>query len=100
VLLQGCRNRPRLRKVWADGGYAGKLVEWVKEKIGCILEIVKRPDKQQGFQVLPRRWIVERTFGWLEGARRLSKDFELCPKSSESMVYLTMLQKMLRRLAA
>lgn len=100
VMWRGARKRPRLKKIWADGGYAGKLIEWVLQKIGCVLEIVKRPDEQKGFEVLPRRWIVERTFGWFEGSRRLSKDFERCPKSSESMIYLTMLQKMLKRLTA
>lgn len=98
-MLQGCRNRPRLEKIWADGGYAGKLIEWTRKTIGCVLEIVKRPQERQGFQVLPKRWIVERTFGWFESARRLSKDFEFSPKSSEGMVYLAMLQKMLRQLA-
>ena len=62
---------PRLELIWADGGYAGKLVPWVKENLGLNLEIVKRSDDTKGFKVLPRRWVVERTFGWFNRFRRL-----------------------------
>lgn len=72
-------NNPRLKKVWADGGCAGKLVQWADEFAGWNLEIVKRSDLAQGFEVLPQRWIVERTFGWLNRYRRLSKDYEWFP---------------------
>ena len=89
----------RMRLIWADGGYAGKLIDWVKEKCGWILEIVKRSDDINGFQVLPRRWVVERTFGWLGRYRRLSKDYEGLPETSESMVYAAMTHLMIRRLA-
>jgi putative transposase len=64
---------PRMRLVWADAGYAGKLVEWVWALTGWALEIVKRPRDSHRFQVLPRRWVVERTFAWLSRCRRLSK---------------------------
>jgi len=67
--------------------------------LGCILEIVKRSDDQTGFVVLPKRWIVERTFGWLGRYRRLSKDYEELPASSETMIYIAMIHLMLRRLA-
>jgi putative transposase len=90
---------PRLKKIWADGGYAGKLVDWVKEVCGWVLDIVKRSDTAQGFEVLPHRWIVERTFGWLNRARRLSKDYERLTASGEAMVYLAMLPLMTKRLA-
>jgi len=90
---------PRLRLIWADGGYAGKLVEWVHTLCQWVLEIVRRSDDVSGFQVLPHRWIVERTFGWLGRYRRLSKDYEGLPQSSEAMVYATMIHLMLRRLA-
>jgi len=89
----------RLSLIWADGGYAGKLIDWVKEHCGWVLEIVKRSDDVKGFQVLPRRWVVERTFGWLGRYRRLSKDYEGLPESSESMIYAGMIHLMLRRLA-
>ncbi len=82
---------PRLQKIWADGGYAGALVDWVQQTCGWILEIVKRSDLVKGFEVLPHRWIVERTFGWFNRARRLSKNYERLTASSEAMVYLAML---------
>jgi putative transposase len=65
---------PRLKLIWADGAYGGELVEWVETFFGWVLEIVKRPKDQKGFVVLPRRWVVERTLGWLGRYRRLSKD--------------------------
>lgn len=89
----------RLRKIWADGGYAGELENWVREFAGWELEIVKRSDAQKGFVVLPHRWIVERTFGWLNRYRRLSKDYELLPQTSENFIYLAMTNLMLHRLA-
>jgi len=90
---------PRLTLLWADGGYAGKLVDWVQEKCGWALEIVKRSDDAVGFQVLPKRWIVERTFGWLGRFRRLSKDYEATTESSEAWVTIAMINVMVRRLA-
>ena len=67
VLEQIKGNFSRLELIWADAGYSGKLIDWTKEVCGWILEIVKRSDDIKGFQVLPRRWVVERTFGWLGG---------------------------------
>jgi putative transposase len=90
---------PRLKKIWADGGYAGALVDWVKSVCGWVLEIVKRRDAANGFEVLPHRWIVERTLGWLNRSRRLSKNYERLSASSEAMVYLAMLPLMTKRLA-
>jgi putative transposase len=91
---------PRLKLIWADGGYRGKLIEWVKNTCQCVLEIVKRNDDIKGFKVLPHRWVVERTFGWLSRYRRLSKNYERLPESSEAMVEIAMIRLMLRRLAA
>ena len=90
---------PRLKLIWADGGYAGQLIEWVKDTCGWALEIVKRSDDQSGFVVLPRRWVVERTFAWLGKYRRLSKDYETLPVMSEGWIYLSMSHVMTRRLA-
>ena len=90
---------PRLRLIWADGGYAGKLIEWVAEVGHWVLEIVKRNDDVKGFVVLPRRWVVERTFGWLGRYRRFSKDYEQLPESSENMIYIAMINLMLHRLS-
>lgn len=92
----------RLRLIWADGGYAGKLIGWVRDlrKRGKLeLEIVKRTDDMKGFKLLPHRWVVERTFGWLGRYRRFSKDYEFLTASSEAMIHLAMIGLMLRRLA-
>jgi putative transposase len=88
----------RLSLVWADGGYTGQLIQWLADFCHWTLQIVKRCDKATGFHVLPRRWVVERTFGWIGRCRRLSKDYEADPHSSEAMVYIAMIQLMLRRL--
>jgi len=82
----------------ADGGYAGKLIDWVLNTRNWVLEIVKRNDDIKGFQVLPRRWVVERTLAWLSFNRRLSKDYEVLPETSEAMVYVAMIRLMVRRL--
>ena len=90
----------RLARIWADGAYAGQLVTWVTTICqGLVLDIVKRSDKLKGFQVLPRRWVVERTFGWLNRYRRLAKDYERSPASREAMIQLAMIRLMLARLA-
>lgn len=88
----------RLKLIWADGGYAGKLIVWAKRYCHFILEIIKRSDDTKGFKILPKRWIVERTFGWLNRYRRLSKDYELHIDTSETMVYIAMTHLMLKRL--
>jgi putative transposase len=90
---------PRLKLIWADGGYAGKLVEWTKTLGGWVLEIVRRCDDVSGFVVLPKRWIVERTFGWIGRYRRMSKDYEMLTTSSETMIFIVMINVMLHRLA-
>jgi transposase len=95
--VKGCF--PRIQLVWADGGYAGKLVQWVADACGWVLEIVRRRDDLKGFHVLPRRWVVERTFGWLGRYRRLSKDYEYHTDTSETMIRIAMIQLMLHRLA-
>ena len=87
----------RLEQIWADGAYAGYLVEWTREHCGWRLEIVNKLPDQQGFQVLPRRWVVERTFGWLGRNRRLSKDYEEYAETSEAWLYLASIRLLLRR---
>lgn len=87
----------RLKKLWADGGYAGELLEIARRWYGRTIEIVKRSDARK-FVVLPKRWIVERTFAWLSKYRRLSKDYESEPQSSESMIRLAMINLMIHRL--
>ncbi len=91
----------RLKLIWVDGGYAGvEFAAWVKRWIGVRLEVVERDPAKKGFQRLPRRWVVERTFSWLNNARRLSKDYEFHLQSSEAMIYAAMIRIMVRRLAA
>lgn len=89
----------KLRKIWVDGTYRGKLLDWVAEHCQFRLQPVLRSDDVKGFLVLPRRWVVERTFAWLTQCRRLGKDYEGLPASSEAMIYLAMIRLMLRRLA-
>lgn len=89
---------PRLRLIWADGGYAGQLIEWVQQLGGWLVETVKRPEAST-FVVLPRRRVVERTFAWLGRHRRLSKDHEALTETSEAFIYIAMPRLMLRRLA-
>ena len=90
----------RLKLIWADGSYRGELISWVEETLGWKLEIVEKPKDKNGFQVLPKRWIVERTFAWLVRQRRLARDYERLPETSESFIYVAMIRLMLRRLAA
>jgi putative transposase len=89
-----------LERIWTDSTFGGRRFSaWVQETFGWILEVVKRPPGQRGFQVLPRRWVVERTFAWFGRYRRLSKDYEYSPTTSEAMLYAAMVNIMVRRLA-
>jgi putative transposase len=90
---------PRLRLIWADQGYKAHLVAWAKAVGDWAIEIVTRPEGTKGFQVLPRRWVVERTFAWLGRSRRLSKDYEGRPETHEAWVLIAMTHLMLKRLA-
>ncbi|WP_328785244.1 IS5 family transposase [Streptomyces canus] len=85
--------------VWADGGCTGGLVDWCRQKLALALQVVKRTDDMEGFVVLPRRWVVERTFAWLMHSRRLARDYETLPASSEAMIRWSMVTRMSRRLA-
>lgn len=90
---------PRLCLIWADGGYAGQLIDWVLSTCSWLIEIVKRSTDVKGFYVLPHRWIVERTFAWIGRYRRLSKEYEYLTETSEAMIYAAMIRLMVRRLA-
>ncbi len=89
---------PRLTLIWADGGYAAQLIEWTKKRLRCTLEIVKRSDDVKGFAILPKRWIIERTFAWLRRYRRLAKDYGQITENSEAMIRIAMINLMNRRL--
>ena len=98
-LLEWARSfLPRLFKVWADQSYRGLAKEWLHRTLLWFVEIVKRKEGVKGFYVLAKRWIVERTFAWFGKYRRLSKDYEYLPSSSEAFVYIASIHLMLRRL--
>jgi transposase len=104
LVLAGIRDRfPRLRLVWADGGYVNRvdtsLLDWARRQVGVELTIVARNADVRGFQVLPRRWVVERTFSWLGRCRRLARDYERKPAHAEAMIKVAMIRLMAARLA-
>lgn len=90
---------PSITKVWADGAYAGELVRHSRDKMNVDVEIVKTPPGTHTFKVLPRRWVVERTFGWMNWERRLSKDYERLPETTQAFVYVSMVRLMARDLS-
>ena len=99
LLKQLSGSCKKLRKIWADGGYQGQLVEWVGKQFRFCLEVVLRPKETREFVLLPRRWVVERTFARLNHSRRFSKDYERLPESSEALIYIRMIGLMANRLA-
>lgn len=112
-VLAGITERvPTLRHLWVDAGYRGTVVTWLQETVGLTVSVVTRPRRwpwvaedqeplplPTGFSVLPRRWVVERTFAWLGRYRRLSKDYEALPETEEAWIHLAMSTLMLARLA-
>jgi putative transposase len=88
---------PRLAVLWADGAYAA-VVGWVRQQFGWVVTTIVRPLGARGYIHLPKRWIVERTFGWFGRYRRLSKDYEHNPASSEAWIYIAMIHRMARLL--
>jgi transposase len=90
----------RLHTIWVDGGFDGNpFMQWVMDVCRWIVIVVLRPEHSKGFVLLPKRWVVERTFGWLMNCRRLVRDYEQLPQSSEAFIYLAMIRIMVRRLA-
>jgi putative transposase len=90
----------KLKKIWADGGYRGAVVDWVKQNLEWDLEIVRKPRQQKTFQVLPKRWIVERSLAWLNHYRLLDKEHELNQENSEADILAAFTHRMLRALGA
>jgi putative transposase len=113
VVLAGITDRvPTLRHLWVDAGYQGSAVTWMEQTLGLSVTVVRKrrrwvrcpvdsepPPMPSGFEVLPRRWVVERTFAWLGRNRRLSKDYEALPETEEAWIHLAMSNLMLARLA-
>jgi transposase len=99
-LLAALRARfSTITLIWADGGYAGRLVTWAQAVLAFTVTIVKRTDDLAGFRVIPRRWVVERTLAWISKYRRCVRDYETLPEHSEAMVQIAMIMTMSRRLA-
>jgi putative transposase len=120
LVLEGLNEQfPRISHIWVDQGYTGMGKQWIEEHLGWTVEVVQHPRRPRGMWVfpgqeidpalfarpkgfrgvLPRRWVVERTFAWMSFCRRLCKDYELLPQSSESWIYAYMIRLMTRRLA-
>lgn len=112
VLTPACRQHPRVEQVWVDAGYPGSLIAWAQQEVGRTLTVTKRPRRwvrvaadqappplPAGLTMLPRRWVVERTFAWLGRNRRLSKDDEALPATEQAGIHLAMIRLMVARLA-
>jgi putative transposase len=99
VLTKAKSAERALAKIWVDGGYQQGCVAWAQAELGYPLEVVARPPGHKGFAVLPRRWVVERSFAWIGRYRRLSKDYEALTATSEAMIWAAFGTTMLRRLA-
>jgi transposase len=90
----------RVHTIWVDAGFDGEpFMMWVMNFCRWIVQVVLRPQQTKGFVLLKKRWVVERTFGWLMGCRRLVRDYEILPETSETLIYLAMIRIMVRRLA-
>ena len=94
VAYQGMDKEISTRKVFMSG------LGWISEQLRFVLQVIMRSDEQKGFHVLPRQWVVEKTFAWLNHNRRLCKDYEVLPETSEAIIHLAMIHFMLRRLAS
>ncbi len=97
-LLKRSRRRfPFVERVFADGGYAGKLVSWAKDKTHLLLEVVRRMPWMKGFVVIRRRWVVERTFAWIMKSRRIARDYEQLTRTSETLITIAAIATLVRR---
>ena len=98
VFAQVAAQLPRWQVVWVDGGYKDRIEPWVEKHCEFRIEVIERDKEQKGWQLLPKRWVVERTYGWLNRWRGLAKEYDYCPRTSEAKILLAMCRLMLRRL--
>jgi transposase len=99
TLIRSYAAAPRVRLVFADGAFAGRLLDWAARILSMTIAVVRKPADQKGFAVIPRRWAVERTFAWITAHRRLARDYERDPRYSEAMIRWASINTMTRRLA-
>ena len=100
-LLEQVREQlPRLALVWMDGGYEHRIEAWVAEHCHFRVQIVKRSEGTKGWELLPKRWVVERTYGWLNRWRGLAREYDYLPETTRAKILLAMSRLMLRRLTA
>ena len=99
LLLRAKDQLTRWQTLWVDGGYEHRLERWAAAQCGLRVEVVKRNDGQKGWQLLPKRWVGERTYGWLNRWRGLAREYDYCPGTSEANILLAMSHLMLKRLA-
>jgi len=99
VLKRSRRCFPFVERVYAEGGYAGRLVQWAQDKTHVALEIVKRPPETKGFVVIRRRWVVERAFAWIMKGRRLVRDYEQLTDVAETLITIAAVATLVRRVA-
>jgi transposase len=99
LLVKAKQKTPTLQRFFADQGYCGDLKNKCLLKTGCLFTIAKKAVDVEGFQVIPKRWIVERTFAWLSNFRRMSKDYEHSPSTSKTNIFFNMITSMLTKLA-
>jgi putative transposase len=99
LLIDHYFTTPTCRHLFADGGFAGKFVDWATAIVKTTVEIVRKKEGQKGFQALPKRWVLERTLAWITAHRRLARDYERDPASSATFIHWAMIRTMARRLA-
>ena len=98
-MLEDLEELSNLKLIWVDGGYSGPNFSRVVDQL-CNAQVEVIQKTESGFQILPRRWVVERTFSWFMGCRRLVVDYETLPEVSEALIYIAMIRLMVRRLAS
>ena len=100
LLLKAADDLTQWQVLWVDGGYENRIESWVEEHCGVRVEVVKRSEQAKGWELVPKRWVAERTFGWLGRNRALAREYDYWPETTETNILLAMIGLMLRRLTA